>query len=180
MKNCIFALFFKLLSNKMKKVLFALALFVSISVHAQSTATVEGATFGATYDETLTALKGTLGEPSSKSDDKLVYLNKDFEGFKANRVELGFQDLSASKKFNQARFYFVCVNKAAAVAKMKAIAKKMESKYTVSYDIEDEGMEFYKGGQSPLGIGSLFTIFVSPYLGKWTCQVRYGSFHFKA
>lgn len=163
----------------MKKVFLALALMVSLSVSAQHTETVAGATFGASYENTLTALKGNFGEPSSKSDDKLVYLNKNFEGMNADRVELGFQNLSGETKLNQARFYFFCANKAAAVAKMKALAKKMQTKYAVSYDEENGGTAFYKGGNSPLGIGSLFTIFVSPYQGKWTCQLRYGKFQYK-
>ena len=160
----------------MRKVLLALALMVSMAMHAE---TIVGATFGATYDETVAALKGSYGEPSSKTENSLVYLNKTFEGFTANHVEMGFQQLGETTKFNQARFYFFCANKAAAVAKMKTIAKKMGEKYTVSYDEEDEGVAFYKGGRSPLGMGSLFTIFVSPYQGKWTCQVRFGAFKYK-
>ena len=172
-RNC-----FKNKSNKMKKAFLALALMVSLSMSAQTSTTVEGATFGASYEDTEVALKSNYGEPSSKSETSLVYLNKNFEGFTANRVEFGFQQSNGASKLNQARFYFFCANKAAAVAKMKALAKKLGTKYPVSYDEEDGGMAFYKGGRSPLGIGSLFTIFVSPYQGKWTCQVRYGSFHF--
>lgn len=162
----------------MKKVFLALALMVSLAMNAQTSASVEGATFGSSYEETEVALKNSIGEPSSKTDKSLVYLDKDFEGFKANRVEFGFQEANGTTKLNQARFYFFCANKSAAILKMKALAKKLGNKYSVSYDEEDGGVAFYKGGRSPLGIGSLFTIFVSPYQGKWTCQVRYGSFHF--
>ena len=164
----------------MKKVLLALALMVSsLAVSAKQDAEVAGASFGASFTETLTALKGNWGEPNTQADNKLVYLNKNFEGMKADRMEFGFQQLNGSNVLNQARVYFYCANKAAAVAKMKALVKKMEQKYAVSYDEEDGGTAFYKGGQSPLGIGSLFTIFVSPFQGKWTCQVRYGKFTFK-
>ena len=62
---------------------------------------------------------------------------------------------------------------------MKSLVKKMETRYSVSYDEEDGGTAFYKGGNSPLVIGCLITIFVSPYQGKWTCQLRYGKFQFK-
>ncbi len=164
----------------MKKLFLALALMMSLNMSAkQEAAEVAGATFGASYDETLTALKDKFGEPSVKLEDKVVYLNKLFEGMKADRVEVSFQNTNGDSKFNQARFYFLCANKAAAVAKMKALVKKMELKYSVSYDEEDGGTAFYKGGNSPLGIGNLFTIFVSPYQGKWTCQLRYGKFMFK-
>lgn len=163
----------------MKKLFLALAMMVSLSASAQQSADVEGAIFGSTYEETITALESKYGKPNTKATDKLVYLNKNFEGMKADRVELGFQELNGSLKLNQARFYFLCANKAAAVAKMKALAKKMGSKYAISYDEEDGGTAFYKGGNSPLGIGSLFTIYVSPYQGKWSCQIRYGKFLFK-
>lgn len=163
----------------MKKIFLAMALMVSLTMSAQKTEQVAGATFGASYDETVTALKGNFGEPNSKTDDRLVYLNKSFEGLNADRIEMGFQVVNGATKLNQARIYFVCPNKTAAVAKMKTLAKKMESKYTISYDEEDGGTAFYKGGHSPLGIGSLFTIYVSPYQGKWTCQLRYGKFQFK-
>ena len=163
----------------MKKILLALALMVSLSVNAQQNADVAGAKFGSSYDETLTTLKSNFGEPSTKSENQLVYLNKMFEGMKADRVEIGFQELNGTTKLNQARFYFYCANKSAAVAKMKTLVKAMQKKYDISYDEEDGGTAFYKGGRSPLGVGSLFTVYVSPYQGKWTCQLRYGKFQFK-
>ncbi len=163
----------------MKKILIALALFSSLSVSANQDAEVLGVAFGSTCEETVQKLNKDYGTPKSQSADKLVYLNEMFEGFKADRIELGFQDLQGTTKLNQARFYFVCPNKAAAIAKMKSLVKKMKTRYSVSYDEEDGGTAFYKGGNSPLGIGCLFTIFVSPYQGKWTCQLRYGKFQFK-
>lgn len=163
----------------MKKLFLALALFVSLTVSARQSADVAGAEFGSTYEQTLTSLEGTFGNPNSKEANKIVYLNKNFEGFKADRAEFGFQDLNGTKKLNEARFYFLCANKNAAIFKMKALVKKMSAKYEVSYDEEDGGTAFYKGGNSPLGIGNLFTIYVSPYQGKWTCQIRYGKFQFK-
>ena len=163
----------------MKKFFLAMALLVSMTMSAAQDAEVAGAIFGSSYDETINAVKGTFGEPSSKTSEKLVYLNKSFEGMRVDRVEFSFQDLNGVSKLNQARFYIVCPNKSAALAKMQLLAKKMQAKYSVSYDEEEGGVAFYKGGNSPLGIGNLFTIFVSPYQGKWTCQLRYGKFMFK-
>lgn len=160
----------------MRKILLALSLVVSMAVQADD---IYGASFGESYTQTVSALKNSFGDPISKTDNSLVYLNKNFEGVKADRMEFGFQELNGTTKLNQARFYFICPTKQAAIAKMKTLAKKMESKYSVSYDEEDGGVAFYKGGRSPLGIGSLFTIYVSPYQGKWTCQLRYGKFLYK-
>lgn len=163
----------------MKKLFLALMLMASLTANARQSVEVEGVAFGTSYEETITALQNKFGVPSVKATDKLVYLNEKFEGMNADKVELGFQELNGSTMLNQARFYFLCSNKSAAVAKMKALAKNMGNKYTISYDIEEGGTEFYKGGNSPVGIGSLFTIYVSPYQGKWACQVRYGKFQFK-
>ena len=116
----------------MKKILIALALFSSLSVSANQDAEVLGVTFGSTCEETVQKLNKDYGTPKSQSADKLVYLNEMFEGFKADRIELGFQDLQGTTKLNQARFYFVCPNKAAAIAKMKSLVKKMETHYSVS------------------------------------------------
>ena len=118
----------------MKKILIALALFSSLSVSANQDAEVLGVTFGSTCEETVQKLNKDYGTPKSQSADKLVYLNEMFEAFKADRIELGFQDLQGTTKLNQARFYFVCPSKAAAIAKMKSLAKKMETHYSVSYD----------------------------------------------
>ena len=52
----------------------------------------------------------------------------------------------------------------------------MGKKYEISYDEEDGGDVFYKGGTSPLGYGKLFTIFTSPMDGRWTAQLRFGPF----
>lgn len=163
-----------------KTILSVLALGAfALTAHAQSAAELGGAKFGTSYEETLHAVETAWGSPKAQSETSVTYANALFEGVKANRVELGFQQLSDVKKLNQARVYFDCPNKAAAMAKMKAVVKKLESLYAVSYDEEDGGTSFYKGGNSPLGIGNLFTVFVSPYQGKWTCQVRYGAFKYR-
>lgn len=163
----------------MRQIFLVLMLVVVLTGNAANRMEVVGAVFGASYDEVLVALKSNYGEPTSKLSDKLIYLNKSIEGVVADRVELGFQKLNGTTKMNQVRFYFVCSTKAAAVAKMKELVKKMKTKYVVSYDEETEGTAFYTGGCSPLGIGNLFTIFVSPYKGKWSCQLRFGKFVYK-
>ena len=166
-------------SKSMKKTFLSLALMVSLTISARRSVDVEGVSFGTSYEETIAVLQKTFGLPSVKVPDKLVYLDEKFEGMKADKVEFGFQEVDGTPVLNQARFYFLCNNKASAVEKMKTLAKNMGTKYNISYDVEEGGTEFYKGGISPIGIGNLFTIYVSPYQGKWTCQVRYGKFQLK-
>ena len=90
----------------MKKILIALALFSSLSVSANQDAEVLGVAFGSTCEETVQKLNKDYGTPKSQSADKLVYLNEMFEGFKADRVELGFQDLQGTTKLNPGSFLF--------------------------------------------------------------------------
>ena len=101
-------------------------MFASLSASAKQDAEVLGVAFGSTCEETVQKLSKDYGTPKTQSADKLVYLNEMFEGFKADRVELGFQEVQGTTKLNQARFYFVCPSKAAAIAKMKSLAKKMK------------------------------------------------------
>lgn len=88
-------------------------MFASLSASAKQDADVLGVAFGSTCEETVQKLSKDYGTPKTQSADKLVYLNEMFEGFKADRVELGFQEVQGTTKLNQARFYFVCPSKAA-------------------------------------------------------------------
>ena len=58
------------------------------------------------------------------------------------------------------------------------VAKVLKRSHAITKDYEDKYTAFYKGGRSPMDFGHLFTIFVSPYKGGWTTQLRYGPFEF--
>lgn len=133
---------------------------------------IESIKFGTTYQEAVTNIKASLGEPLSSDTNVLTYKDVSFKGFTWNEITFRFKN----GKLVEARCYMNQKNKRMATAKMSAIAKAMEKDYSMSMDYEDDGNLFYAGGTSPLGYGRLFTIFISPRNGVWTTQMRFGPF----
>jgi hypothetical protein len=172
------------LKYKSALLLFALVFFRT-SVQAQvkdsvpqNKAYVENVRFGISYHTVLQDFQQLWGSPEAKDSASILYANKIFQGMKFDRIELDFQYVDSTSYFNQARFYRICSSKVQAVRQMKILAGRLSKIYPVSYDEEDGGTPFYKGGCAPVGLDDLFTVFVAPRKGRWTCQLRYGAFHY--
>ncbi|MCO6025163.1 hypothetical protein NG821_04800 [Prevotella cerevisiae] len=134
--------------------------------------------FGSSFIDALHDFQQLWGPPESRDSVSVLYVNKTFQGIKFDKIELGFQRVDSLGLFNQARFYRTCPNKIQAIRQMKTLADRLGEIYPVSYDEEEDGTPFYKGGCAPTGMDDLFTIFVAPCKGKWTCQLRYGAFRY--
>lgn len=149
---------------------------VTVSVEAHQSVNATDMKFGRSYTETSVVFRQYWGEPSAEDSMALVYQGREFQGMVFDKVELKFQYDGSGSFFNQARFYKFCPSKAGAIRQMKGLAERLGQFYPVTYDEEDDGTPFYKGGCAPVGMGNLFTIFVAPFGGRWTCQLRYGAF----
>jgi hypothetical protein len=141
-------------------------------------ANVDNIRFGISYHTVLQDFQQLWGSPEAKDSASILYANKIFQGMKFDRIELDFQYVDSTSYFNQARFYRICSSKVQAVRQMKILAGRLSKIYPVSYDEEEGGTPFYKGGCAPVGLDDLFTVFVAPRKGRWTCQLRYGAFHY--
>lgn len=155
-----------------KTLLLALCLSLPSLAIAQGIGKVK---FGASYDETLENVKEAFGTPMQATFDEIVFTDKQFEGFVWNKITFRFRN----GQLNEARFYMRHKSKTKAKSELEAIAKNLAQKHVLSLDYEEDGTRFYAGGLSPLGIGRLFTVFVSPYKGQWSDQLRFGPFKFK-
>lgn len=145
--------------------------FASVS-NAQGIGNVQ---FGSTCEEATARIVETFGHPAHATSDEIVYNNKSFEGFRWNKVTFRFRN----GQLCEARFYKDHKSKWMAKTELDSIAKNLSKKHAISLDYEEDGTRFYAGGQSPLGIGRLFTVFVAPRNGHWSDQLRFGPFKFK-
>lgn len=143
--------------------------FVSLKAGAQ---VFGGAKFGDEQQKALAEIKAVFGEPSSALNNMYVYKDKTFKGLRWSEIHFGFRN----GKLDEARFVMVAKNKRDACRESLAICNVMKQSYAMSEDLEEDGTPFYAGGHSPFGYGHLFTIFISPYKGKMTSQLRYGPF----
>ena len=154
---------------EMRKAIMALCLMCATMVSAQGIGNIR---FGTTYDEAVTDIKASLGEPVSSDANVVTYKNISFKGFEWNEITFRFKN----GKLAEARCYMNHKNKRLATAKLSEIANIMENEHVMSMDYEEDGNLFYAGGRSPMGVGHLFTIFISPRNGIWTPQMRFGPF----
>ncbi len=150
-----------------------LVLFCPATLQAQGIGSVK---FGSAYEEAVRHIRETFGEPTTATADEMVYNDKSFEGFSWNRITFRFK----SGRLCEARFYMKQASKRSAKTQLDIIATALGKKHPLSLDYEEDGTRFYAGGRSPLGIGRLFTVFVSPLNGQWSDQLRFGPFKFKS
>lgn len=155
-----------------KALLFGLCCLIVLQASGQGIGNVR---FGASFEDAVTHIKEKFGDPVKATGDEVVYANTLFEGFLWNHVMFRFQE----GRLCEARFYRNHKNKIQAKAELESIAKSLGKKHELSQDYEEDGSRFYAGGQSPLGIGRLFTVFVAPHNGQWADQLRFGPFKFK-
>lgn len=153
----------------MKKILLVFCFLASFSAHAFADGNLE---FGSSYDSAIVTIKAQLGTPMTETSDTLIYRNIDYCGFKWDQVVFRFKN----KVLMETRCYRFQANKVKAVGMLPTIAKEMEKSHVMTLDYEDDGTVFYAGGKSPEGFGHLFTIYVSPYQGRWSTQLRFGPF----
>lgn len=139
---------------------------------------VDQVRFGTSYVTALEDFQRLWGSPEASDSASILYTDKTFQGIKFDRIELDFQYVDTLSYFNQARFYKFCPSKGQAIREMKILAERLGKVYSVSYDEEEGGTPFYKGGCAPVGLDDLFTVFVAPQERRWTCQLRYGAFSY--
>lgn len=155
-----------------KVFLVGLCFLVAPSVYGQGIGNVM---FGASYEDAIVRIVDNFGTPTQATEDEVTYSDAWFEGFLWNRVYFKFKE----GRLCEARFYRNHKTKLGAKTELKSIAEKFGAKHELSIDYEEDGNNFYAGGTSPVGIGRLFTIFMAPYKGQWSDQVRFGPFKFK-
>lgn len=130
--------------------------------------------FGTRYADALRNIESILGKPAKVDADKVIYNKVEYEGMKWDEAYFKFSD----GQLVEARFYSRQAGKAKALRHLEEVAKVLKRSHAITKDYEDKHTAFYKGGRSPMDFGHLFTIFVSPYKGGWTTQLRYGPFEF--
>lgn len=130
--------------------------------------------FGTRYAEALRNIESILGKSAKVEADKVIYNKVEYEGMTWDEAYFKFSD----GQLVEARFYSRQAGKAKALRHLEEVAKVLKRSHAITKDYEDKHTAFYKGGRSPMDFGHLFTIFVSPYKGGWTTQLRYGPFEF--
>lgn len=153
----------------MKKLLLGIMFLCTTLANAQS---VCNAKFGMPYEEAVAHIKNVLGTPTTSQADRVVYKNVMFKGIRWSEMIFTFKD----GKMTEARCYLNEKSKNAAKAQLHKLAKEMKKEHALSEDYEEDGTVFFAGGKSPVGMGHLFTIFLSPRNGVWTMQMRFGPF----
>lgn len=161
----------------MKKI-FLLAAFITCSMLAKATHTAEvsGVEFGANYAEASKQFVTLFGMPVATTPSQIIYKEKEHLGVKFDDVVFKFQhDDTGTTFLNEARLTIVSSTRAQARLWVEKIAEKLIEKYPgTSWDLEDDGSKFYKGGTSPVNQTYLFTIYMYRSGGKYLSVLRYG------
>ena len=160
----------------MRKLLVLFCWFTVVAAHAVGNEFVS-VDFGTSRHDALSIFKARFGEPNAIDGDNLVYYNLTINGYYFNKIVFGFEPKQTGDYFNEARFFMVASSRPGAVADRDTLACDLGRKYSMTYDFEENGNKFYKGGVAPSGIGHLFTLSTHLREGKWTTELRFGAFH---
>lgn len=164
--------------SKMRKILLSLFLLAALTIQAAGEDTdFVNVNFGTYYSEAMEAIRAKYGEPSLVEDNAVVYLDKDISGYTFSKIIFGFEKGTSGSYLNQARFFITKPTRHEAVANRDSLANQLMQNFGVTYDYEENGNKFYKGGVSPTGIGFLFTLSTARREGQWMTELRYGAFH---
>lgn len=162
----------------MKRIL-SLLLFAAFIYLPVSAGDFVPVAFGTAREKALDSFISLWGRPVQEDERSVTFLDKRQGGYLFNRIVVGFEDSDKGGYFNQIRFFIVCPTRQQAISRRDALSRTLGDiyKYGVTYDYEENGNKYYKGGISPKGIGFLFTIYTQRLRGKWTTELRYGAFH---
>lgn len=159
-----------------KNILLAALIIISLVGNAATKADFSGVEFGVNYAEASQQLETLFGIPTATSPTQIAYKNKEHLGLTFNDVVFNFQKNSEGKTFlNEARLTRKAATKAEARQQVEEMAKRMSEKYPgTSWDLEENGNKFYKGGTSPVNNSYLFTIYMYRSNGQYLAVLRYG------
>ena len=136
-------------------------IFLSVSMVAEADI-LDAGFFGTHFDVAVKMIDKEFGkQPKTVDANEIRYTDVKYAGM----------------VWNEARFYCKQASKVAALKHVSELAGTMRRQHAITKDYEDRRTFFYKGGKSPMDFGHLFTIFVSPYKGGWSTQLRYGPFN---
>lgn len=154
----------------MRKTFFLFFLNIVLSVDARF---LDTDFFGERYDVAKETIVEMLGTPREMlGEDEIRYDSVEYNGMVWDEAYFRFTE----GLLTEARFYSKQLNKTSALHHATEIAATMKKRHAMTKDYEDRRTFFYKGGRSPMKFGHLFTIFVSPFRGGWSTQLRYGPF----
>lgn len=157
----------------MRRLIFMIFLSVAMAANADI---LDAGFFGTNYDVAVKVIEKEFGKPAQVANaNELKFTDIKFADVVWNEAHFKF----IGGVLSEARFYSRQTSKPAALRFSSKLATTMEKQHSVTKDYEDEDTFFYKGGKSPMDFGHLFTIFVSPYKGVWSTQLRYGPFEIK-
>lgn len=159
-----------------KKLLLAAMLMFSAMSYANVTAEISGVKFGMNYAEASKQFETQFGLPIAITPTQIAYKNKEYMGLKFQDVVFNFQKNQEGDTFlNEARLTIKSSTRTQAQRWVEMIAKKLKEKYPgMTWDLEDDGTKFYKGGTSPVNNSYLFTVYMYRFQGQYLAVLRYG------
>lgn len=131
------------------------------------------AKFGDDYQKALPLLKAQFGEPDTIIGQSITYYEKDYLDMHFSRIVFNFRNNRFAEAFFQKRVR----SRQAARREVKAVSEVMSRYYDLSKDLSD-GSWFYLGGNAPVGLSCLFTIYSRRDNGRWSAVLRYGPYKY--
>ena len=160
----------------MKKLVLVSFLVIACTLHLSASQFVV-VKFGTERSVALAKIAEVLGLPNATEEDAVIYFDKRINGYDFAKVVFGFEPKGKGNYLNEARFFILAPTRKKAVEQRDSLAHVLSERHSVTYDFEENGNKFYKGGVAPSGIGFLFTVYTQKRQGQWTTELRYGAFH---
>lgn len=145
-----------------------------------------GIPFGTSYEEANRMLENKYGYSEYNPDKTLItYKNKSYGGIMFDAIHFLFESDGINSYLNGCTFILSAETLKEAERKRDMLYKKLEDKYHMLKDVDENGNVFYVGGYAPIGEGLAFSIDILKYERKlarlytpYAARLMYGRYHY--
>lgn len=159
---------------------------VDASKERQTVKEICGIPFGTSIEEARTMLEKKYGYSEYNADNMVItYKNKYYAGVLFDTIHFLFESDGVHSYMNGCTFILNAETLRDAEKKRDMLHEKLEEKYTMVSDKDDNGNTFYIGGYAPIGEGVAFIIDIVKYerrlariYNPYAARLMYGRYQY--
>lgn len=143
-----------------------------------------GIPFGSSYEKTAEVLENKYGTSSFLSDKtRIIYDNKNYAGISFDKIMFLFQSDGYKSYLNGCVFILEATSLSDAKDKRERLYKKLSWKYDMKDGVDDDGIKYYYGGNSPVSYWDFgFSIDIIKYDNRssipYAARLMYGRYNY--
>ncbi len=159
---------------------------IESSKQTQTVKEICGIPFGSSIEEAKTILENKYGYPEYSPDKMVItYKNKSYAGIRFDTIHFLFESDGVHSFMNGCAFLLNAETLKEAKKKRDMLYEKLNEKYYMISDKDENGNTYYVGGYAPIGDGCAFVINILKYekevarfYNPYAARLMYGAYKY--